>query len=139
MISRLEEEDPQERSLTVIGKMDVTNKQFDLVEMRWMTENQMRVHLLNQLFNLQLQGSDEDMDEAVGIFLEENQYQSSQKEKAEECFTVAYALQTLLRAFANIPIAILGRRVHVDEQTDMAVVMAPLLKTLNCRRKKAKK
>uniref|UniRef100_A0AAV1T9E1 Uncharacterized protein n=1 Tax=Peronospora matthiolae TaxID=2874970 RepID=A0AAV1T9E1_9STRA len=110
----------------VIGTFDVAHRVFALHKVQWMHERDAVVHELARFMELQLENPLVSQ-KVVQHFLHANGHASGDVMVAQRCFSAAFALQTLLRAFPRPPIALHGKVVEIAEDTDVAEVFAPLL------------
>ncbi|EEY63966.1 uncharacterized protein PITG_02477 [Phytophthora infestans T30-4] len=129
-----EEEDYMEPQ--VIGTFDVENRVFAVQKVQWMHEREAVVHEFARFIELQLENPIA-AKQVVQHFLEVNGHKSEDSILAQQCFSAAFALQTLLRAFPKLPIAVDGKIIEIEEDTDIAEAFAPLFATKS--KKKAKK
>ncbi|KAF4036730.1 hypothetical protein GN244_ATG11444 [Phytophthora infestans] len=131
-----EEEEEDYMEPQVIGTFDVENRVFAVQKVQWMHEREAVVHEFARFIELQLENPIA-AKQVVQHFLEVNGHKSEDSILAQQCFSAAFALQTLLRAFPKLPIAVDGKIIEIDEITDIAEVFAPLFATKS--KKKAKK
>ncbi|CEG37193.1 uncharacterized protein PHALS_04638 [Plasmopara halstedii] len=109
----------------IIGKFDFQNRQFAVQKVQWMHEREAVVHEFARFIELQLENPAAAL-LMVQHFLEVNGHKSEEITLAQQCFSAAFALQTLLRAFPEFPIAIDGVVINMDENSDVAKIFAPL-------------
>ncbi|RMX63843.1 hypothetical protein KXD40_004273 [Peronospora effusa] len=127
-----EEETDQEETDTdymepqVVGTFDVKNRVFAVQKIQWMHERDAVVHEFARFVELQLENPIA-AKQVVQHFLEINGHNSDTVTLAQQCFCAAFALQTLLRAFPKLPIAIDGKVVEITQSSDVAAIFAPLL------------
>ncbi|KAI9912198.1 hypothetical protein PsorP6_008926 [Peronosclerospora sorghi] len=119
----------------VIGTFDVEKRFFLVQKVEWMHERDAVVHEFARFIELQLK-SPKAADKVVQHFLEVNGHEPDDIILAQQCFSAAFALQTLLRAFPRLPIAVNGKVVEITDDTDISRVFAPLL-ALKVKKKKA--
>ncbi|KAF0689572.1 Aste57867_18991 [Aphanomyces stellatus] len=127
------EGDDEEAELSFTGAFDSKTNTFSLTKAVFLNERQQLVHRFVELMELQLEDP-ESATEVLELLLTENGHSAKDVHIAEECLTVAYALQTLLRAFPSIPLTIQGQEIAIDDTTDVVEVFGPLFAP-----KKAKK
>ncbi|RHY23237.1 hypothetical protein DYB25_008429 [Aphanomyces astaci] len=143
VVELVEKYNPSEMELALTGALDAKTNKFNLTKAVFLTDDQLVVHRFVELIELQL----EDPESAAGsvaLLLTENGHSAADTHVAEECLTIAYALQTLLRygyrlfdryinlmvgsfrAFPSIPLAIQGLAVEIDDATNIVDVFGPL-------------
>ncbi|RHZ01010.1 hypothetical protein DYB37_010712 [Aphanomyces astaci] len=125
VVELVEKYNPSELELALTGAFDAKTNKFNLTKAVFLTDDQLVVHRFVELIELQL----EDPESAAGsvaLLLTENGHSAADTHVAEECLTIAYALQTLLRAFPSIPLAIQGLAVEIDDATNIVDVFGPL-------------
>ncbi|KAG1711825.1 hypothetical protein DVH05_009067 [Phytophthora capsici] len=133
-----EEEDDDYLEPQVVGTFDVENRVFAVQKVQWMHEREAVVHEFARFIELQLENPIA-AKQVVQHFLEVNGHKPEEVTLAQQCFSAAFALQTLLRAFPRLPIAVGNKVIEIDEDTDVAEVFAPLFaKTKNNNKTKAK-
>ncbi|KAL3674430.1 hypothetical protein V7S43_000383 [Phytophthora oleae] len=135
-----EEEDGDYLEPQVVGIFDVKNRVFAVQKVQWMPEREAVVHEFARFIELQLENPIA-AKQVVQHFLEVNGHKPEEVTLAQQCFSAAFALQTLLRAFPRLPIAVGNKVIEIDEDTDVAEVFAPLFvtgKTKKIKNKKAK-
>ncbi|CAI5746062.1 unnamed protein product [Peronospora destructor] len=110
----------------VVGTFDVKNRVFAVQKVQWMHEGAAVVHELTRFMKLQLEDPIA-AKQVVQHFLEVNGHNSDEVALAQQCFCAAFALQTLLRAFPKLPIAVDGKVVDITQNSDVAEIFAPLL------------
>ncbi|KAG7392240.1 hypothetical protein PHYPSEUDO_001344 [Phytophthora pseudosyringae] len=120
-----EEEEGDYLEPQVIGTFDVENRVFAVQKVQWLHEREAVVHEFSRFIELQLENPIA-AKQVMQHFLEVNGHKSEEVTLAQQCFSAAFALQTLLRAFSRLPIAVGGKVVEIDEDTDVAEVFAPL-------------
>ncbi|KAG3198286.1 hypothetical protein PC128_g6126 [Phytophthora cactorum] len=120
-----EEEEGNYLEPQVTGTFDVENRVFAVQKVLWMHEREAVVHEFARFIELQLENPIA-AKQVVQHFLEVNGHKAEDVTLAQQCFSAAFALQTLLRAFPRLPIAVGGKIIEIDEDTDVAEVFAPL-------------
>ncbi|ETK74739.1 hypothetical protein F441_18901 [Phytophthora nicotianae CJ01A1] len=120
-----EEEEGDYLEPQVVGTFDVENRVFAVQKVQWMHEREAVVHEFARFIELQLENPIA-AKQVVQHFLEANGHKTEDSILAQQCFSAAFALQTLLRAFPRLPIAVDGKVIEIDEDTDIAEVFAPL-------------
>ncbi|KAG9406568.1 hypothetical protein AC1031_002886 [Aphanomyces cochlioides] len=128
---------PNDLEMALVGAFDDKTKKYDLKKALFLNEKQLLVHNFVELMELQLE-DDESATESLELLLTENGHSTDDVHIAEECLSVAYALQTLLRAFPHIPLSILDKDVVIDEDTDIIKVFGPLLIPKQAKKKQQK-
>ncbi|RHX96979.1 hypothetical protein DYB36_008048 [Aphanomyces astaci] len=96
VVELVEKFNPSEMELALTGALDAKTNKFNLTKAVFLTDDQLVVHRFVELIELQL----EDPESAAGsvaLLLTENGHSAADTHVAEECLTIAYALQTLLR------------------------------------------
>ncbi|KAG3120530.1 hypothetical protein PI124_g2409 [Phytophthora idaei] len=120
-----EEEEGNYLEPQVTGTFDVENRVFAVQKVLWMHEHEAVVHEFARFIELQLENPIA-AKQVVQHFLEVNGHKAEDVTLAQQCFSAAFALQTLLRAFPRLPIAVGGKIIEIDEDTDVAEVFASL-------------
>ncbi|KAL4155068.1 hypothetical protein PRNP1_007182 [Phytophthora ramorum] len=135
-----EEEDGEYLEPQVVGAFDVENRAFAVQKVQWLHERDAVVHEFARFIELELENPVA-AKQVVQYFLEVNGHKPEDATLAQQCFSAAFALQTLLRAFPRLPIAVDGKVVEITEDTDVAEVFAPLFapKTKKTKKNKAQK
>ncbi|KAG6611626.1 RING-box protein 1 [Phytophthora cinnamomi] len=134
-----EEQDGDYLEPQVVGIFDMENRVFAVQKVQWMHERDAVVHEFARFIELQLENPVA-ANQVVQYFLEVNGHKPEQVMLAQQCFSAAFALQTLLRAFPRLPVAVDGKVVEVTEDSDVAEVFAPLFapkKTKKANKNKA--
>ncbi|KAE8984994.1 hypothetical protein PR003_g23464 [Phytophthora rubi] len=123
----------------VVGTFDVENRVFSVQKVQWMHERDAVVHEFARFIELQLENPLA-AKQVVQYFLEVNGHKPEEVMLAQQCFSSAFALQTLLRAFPRLPVAVDGKVVDITDDSDVAEVFAPLFapKTKKTNKNKAK-
>ncbi|CAH0522759.1 unnamed protein product [Peronospora belbahrii] len=121
-----EEKEQDDLKPQVIGTFDVKNRVFTVQKVQWMHERDAMVHEFARFMELQLENPIA-ANHVVQHFLEVNGHKSDAFILAQQCFSAAFALQTLLGAFPKPSIAIDGKVVKITQDSDVAKVFAPLL------------
>ncbi|CAI5714878.1 unnamed protein product [Hyaloperonospora brassicae] len=121
----------------VIGTFDVANRVFALGKVQWMHERDAVVHEFARLMELQLENPLA-ASQVTRHFLRANGHKPDDVVVAQRCFSAAFALQTLLRAFPRLPVALDGKLVEITEETDVAEVFAPLVLASTAKKHKSK-
>ncbi|TDH68584.1 hypothetical protein CCR75_000970 [Bremia lactucae] len=109
----------------VIGIFDIKNRVFSVEKVQWMHEREAVVHEFARFIELQLENPSV-ASQIVQDFLNTNGHKKDEIMKAQQCFSAAFALQTLLRAFPKLPIAINGKIIEITSNSDVTTVFAPL-------------
>lgn len=90
------EEDGDYLEPQVVGTFDVENRFFVVQKLQWMHERDAVVHEFARFIELQLENPIA-AKQVVQHFLKVNGYKSEEATLAQQCFSAAFALQTLLR------------------------------------------
>ncbi|KAG7383275.1 hypothetical protein PHYBOEH_010008 [Phytophthora boehmeriae] len=109
----------------VVGTFDLENRVFAVQKLQWMHERDAVVHEFARFLELQLENPKASQ-LVVQHFLEVNGHKKEETIKAQQCFSAAFALQTLLRAFPRPAIAVDGKALEITSETDIAQTFAPL-------------
>ncbi|KAF4316036.1 hypothetical protein BBO99_00008986 [Phytophthora kernoviae] len=109
----------------VVGAFDVEKRVFAVQKLQWMHERDAVVYEFARFLELQLENPKASQ-LVVGHFLEVNGHKKEETIKAQQCFSAAFALQTLLRAFPRPAIAIGGEVLEITSETDIVQAFAPL-------------
>ncbi|RHY32803.1 hypothetical protein DYB32_002225 [Aphanomyces invadans] len=125
VVELVEKNNPLGLELALTGSFDATAKKFNLTKAVFLTDAQLLVHNFVELIELRLEDP-ESAAESLSLLLTENGHSDADVHIAEECLTIAYALQTLLRAFPSIPLAIHGQAVEINASTDVADIFGAL-------------
>ncbi len=86
--------------LAISGAFDAQSNTFNLTKASFLNEQQLAVHNFMEVMQLRLEDP-ESAKEILELLLTENGHSASAMHIADECLTVAYALQTLLRYFST--------------------------------------
>ncbi|POM74952.1 Hypothetical protein PHPALM_8005, partial [Phytophthora palmivora] len=132
-----EEESEDYLEPQVVGTFDVENRVFAVEKVQWMHEREAVIHEFARFIELQLENPIA-AQQVVQHFLEINGHKKEESTVAQQCFSAAFALQTLLRAFPRLPVAIDGMVIEINEDTDIAEVFAPLFASKTKKNNKTK-
>jgi hypothetical protein len=91
-----EQDDEDYLELQVVGAFDVEKRVFALEKLQWMHEREAVVHEFARFIELQLENPIA-AKQIVEHFLEVNGHKTEDVMLAQQCFSAAFALQTLLR------------------------------------------
>ncbi|GMF52438.1 unnamed protein product [Phytophthora fragariaefolia] len=91
-----EQEDEEYLEPKVVGVFDVENRVFAVQKVQWMHERDAVVHEFTRFIELQLENPQVSTN-IVQHFLDVNGHKPDQVMLAQQCFSAAFALQTLLR------------------------------------------
>ncbi|OWZ18327.1 hypothetical protein PHMEG_0007597 [Phytophthora megakarya] len=120
-----DEEDGDYLEPQLVGTFDMENRVFAVEKVQWMHEREAVVHEFARFIELQLENPIA-AKQVVQHFLEANGHRAEEAMLAQQCFSAAFSLQTLLRAFPILPIAVDGNVIDIKENTDVVEVFAPL-------------
>ena len=119
------------------GTVNLATKTYSISSAKLMSADEAAVRDINSLLQLQANGDVARSKHLVELFLERNNHAATKIMAAQECISVAYALQVILRNMQNLSITVGGVKAPFRSDESLRTALAALFPAATSASKRA--